>query len=47
MSTDSNLEYVVKTIAETAVANEKEFGDLDAVVGDGADRPRSCGRPPL
>jgi dihydroxyacetone kinase-like protein len=35
MSTDSNLEYVVKTIAETAVANEKEFGDLDAVVGDG------------
>ena len=35
MSTDSNLEYVIKTIAETAVANEKEFGDLDAVVGDG------------
>ena len=35
MSTDSNLEYVVRTIAETAVANEKEFGDLDAVVGDG------------
>ena len=35
MSTDSNLEYVVKTIADTAVANEKEFGDLDAVVGDG------------
>ena len=35
MSTDSNLEYVVQTIAETAVDNEKEFGDLDAVVGDG------------
>ena len=35
MSIDNNLEYVVKTIAETAVANEKEFGDLDAVVGDG------------
>ena len=35
MSIDSNLEYVVKTIAETAVDNEKEFGDLDAVVGDG------------
>jgi Dak2 domain-containing protein len=29
------LEYVVRTIAQTAVDNEKEFGDLDAVVGDG------------
>lgn len=28
-------EFVVRTIAETAVANEKYFGDLDAVVGDG------------
>jgi len=28
-------ELVVRTIAETAVANEKYFGDLDAVVGDG------------
>ena len=35
MSTDSDLEFVVKTIAQTAVDNEKEFGDLDAVVGDG------------
>ena len=26
---------MVRTIAETAVANEKYFGDLDAVVGDG------------
>ena len=34
-STDSDLEYVVRTIAQTAVDNEKEFGDLDAVVGDG------------
>lgn len=29
------VEYVVRTVAETAVANEKYFGDLDAVVGDG------------
>ena len=28
-------ELVVRTIAQTAVANEKYFGDLDAVVGDG------------
>ncbi len=28
-------EMVVRTIAETAVENEKYFGDLDAVVGDG------------
>src|ERR1700684_2758197 len=28
-------EAVVHTIATTAVANEKYFGDLDAVVGDG------------
>lgn len=34
----SNLEdtqLVVRTIAQTAVDNEKYFGDLDAVVGDG------------
>jgi len=31
----SGVEYVVRTIAQTAVDNEKEFGDLDAVVGDG------------
>lgn len=29
------VEFVVRTIAETAVENEKYFGDLDAVVGDG------------
>jgi dihydroxyacetone kinase-like protein len=28
-------ELVVRTIAETAVAQERYFGDLDAVVGDG------------
>ena len=28
-------ELVVRAIAETAVANERYFGDLDAVVGDG------------
>jgi len=28
-------EFVVRTIAETAIANEKYFGDLDSVVGDG------------
>jgi dihydroxyacetone kinase-like protein len=31
----SDVEIVVQTIAQTAVANEKYFGDLDAVVGDG------------
>jgi phosphoenolpyruvate---glycerone phosphotransferase subunit DhaL len=31
----SDVERVVRVIAETAVANEKYFGDLDAVVGDG------------
>jgi phosphoenolpyruvate---glycerone phosphotransferase subunit DhaL len=29
------VEFVVRTIAETALDNEKYFGDLDAVVGDG------------
>lgn len=29
------IELVVRTIAETAIENEKYFGDLDAVVGDG------------
>jgi phosphoenolpyruvate---glycerone phosphotransferase subunit DhaL len=33
--TNSPVERVVNTIARTAVANEKYFGDLDAVVGDG------------
>jgi dihydroxyacetone kinase phosphoprotein-dependent L subunit len=31
----SDTEFVVKTIAKTAVDNEQEFCDLDAVVGDG------------
>jgi dihydroxyacetone kinase phosphoprotein-dependent L subunit len=31
----ADVEAVVKTIASTAVDNEKYFGDLDAVVGDG------------
>ena len=39
MATDSavpaDLELVVRIIAETAVANERYFGDLDSVVGDG------------
>ncbi|SEF81312.1 dihydroxyacetone kinase, C-terminal domain [Actinacidiphila yanglinensis] len=30
-----NLEYAVRTMAQTAVDNEREFGDLDAVAGDG------------
>jgi dihydroxyacetone kinase phosphoprotein-dependent L subunit len=30
-----DTEFVVRTIAQTAVDNEKEFGDLDSVVGDG------------
>jgi dihydroxyacetone kinase-like protein len=28
-------EFVVRTIAQTAIDNEKYFGDLDSVVGDG------------
>lgn len=31
----ARTELIVRTIAETAVENEKYFGDLDAVVGDG------------
>ncbi|WP_433384384.1 dihydroxyacetone kinase subunit DhaL [Actinoplanes sp. CA-142083] len=31
----STTEQVVRTIAETAIENEKYFGDLDSVVGDG------------
>src|SRR6201990_3105378 len=30
-----DVERVVRVMAEVAVANEKYFGDLDAVVGDG------------
>uniref|UniRef100_UPI000ABCB245 dihydroxyacetone kinase family protein n=1 Tax=Streptomyces lushanensis TaxID=1434255 RepID=UPI000ABCB245 len=32
---DGDLEFVVRTIARTAVDNERAFGELDAVVGDG------------
>ncbi len=35
MPAPAALEYVVRTIAQTSVDNEKAFGDLDAVVGDG------------
>jgi phosphoenolpyruvate---glycerone phosphotransferase subunit DhaL len=31
----ADVERVVRVMAETVVANEKYFGDLDAVVGDG------------
>lgn len=31
----ADTEFVVRSIAQTAVDNEREFGDLDAVVGDG------------
>lgn len=34
-STQEDVDLVVRTIAEAAVANEKYFGDLDSVVGDG------------
>jgi dihydroxyacetone kinase-like protein len=34
-STGNDLEFVVHTIAQTAVDNEREFCDLDSVVGDG------------
>lgn len=30
-----DVKFVVRTMAQTAVDNEKYFGDLDAVVGDG------------
>ena len=30
-----DTEFVVRTIAQTAVDNEREFGELDSVVGDG------------
>jgi dihydroxyacetone kinase-like protein len=33
--TQQRVDLVVRTIARTAVDNEKYFGDLDAVVGDG------------
>ncbi|KQO01672.1 dihydroxyacetone kinase [Arthrobacter sp. Leaf234] len=31
----ADVEYAVHSLAQTAVNKEKEFGDLDAVVGDG------------
>ncbi len=34
-SSFEDVELVVRTMAQTAVDNEKYFGDLDAVVGDG------------
>jgi len=34
-SSAPTVRFVVREIAQTAVDNEKEFGDLDAVVGDG------------
>jgi dihydroxyacetone kinase/dihydroxyacetone kinase-like protein len=34
-TSEQTVETVVRTIAETAIENEKYFGDLDAVVGDG------------
>lgn len=34
-ATLADVERVVRVMAETIVANEKPFGDLDAVVGDG------------
>jgi phosphoenolpyruvate---glycerone phosphotransferase subunit DhaL len=35
MTDVQQTEFVVRTIAETAIGNEKYFGDLDSVVGDG------------
>ncbi|MYS22246.1 dihydroxyacetone kinase, C-terminal domain [Streptomyces sp. DvalAA-14] len=34
-TTAGDLEFVVQTIARTAVDNEREFGELDAIAGDG------------
>jgi dihydroxyacetone kinase phosphoprotein-dependent L subunit len=35
MASQDLVEFAVKTVAQTAVAQEKEFCELDAVVGDG------------
>ncbi|WP_082716696.1 dihydroxyacetone kinase subunit DhaL [Microterricola viridarii] len=35
MTSLNDTEFIVRTIAQTAVDNEKYFGDLDSVVGDG------------
>jgi len=35
MTAMAQTELVVRTIADTAIENEKYFGDLDSVVGDG------------
>lgn len=35
MTALTDTEFVVRTIAQTAIENEKYFGDLDSVVGDG------------
>lgn len=35
MTSFTDVEFVVRTIAQTAVDNEKYFGELDSVVGDG------------
>ncbi|QEO15812.1 dihydroxyacetone kinase subunit L [Agromyces intestinalis] len=35
MTSMPDVEFVVRTIAQTAVDNETYFGDLDSVVGDG------------
>jgi dihydroxyacetone kinase-like protein len=32
---NAELEFVVRAVAQTSVDNERAFGDLDAVVGDG------------
>src|SRR4028118_1079439 len=34
-SAQEQVEFIVRTVAQTALDNEKYFGDLDAVVGDG------------
>ena len=34
-SSFDRVEFVVRTITDTCIANEKYFGDLDSVVGDG------------
>ncbi|HEX6364758.1 MAG TPA: dihydroxyacetone kinase subunit DhaL [Agromyces sp.] len=35
MTSFTDVEFVVRTVAQTAVDNEKYFGELDSVVGDG------------
>ena len=46
MTVQHEVELVVRTIAQTAIDNERYFGDLDAVVGGGGLRAAPRGPRP-